>query len=107
MGVPRVWAIKRDHGAPLGKRGTHGGGLVVARAGVLVVGGVVVPVATTAATTAYYPDGVPRPPRAVPECVVCGARPWGAVGGVRGGRTGGAGQWVVASAANMRQPRER
>ena len=39
MGVPRVWAIKRDHGAPLGKRGKHGDGLVVARAGVLVVVG--------------------------------------------------------------------
>ena len=39
MGVPRVWAIKRDHGAPLGKRGTHGDGLVVARVGVLVVVG--------------------------------------------------------------------
>ena len=39
MGVPCVWAIKRDHGAPLGKRGTHGDGLVVARAGVLVVVG--------------------------------------------------------------------
>ena len=39
MGVPRVWAIKRDYGAPLGKWGTHGDGLVVARAGVLVVVG--------------------------------------------------------------------
>ena len=58
MGVPRVWAIKRDHGAPLGKRGTHGDGLVVACVGVLVIVGasVVVSVATTAATTADYPD---------------------------------------------------
>ena len=56
MGVQRVWAIKRDHGAPLGKRGTHGDGLVVARVGVLVVVGGVVSVATTAATTADYPD---------------------------------------------------
>ena len=39
MGVPRVWAIRRGHRAPLGKRGTHGDGLVVARAGVLVVVG--------------------------------------------------------------------
>ena len=39
MGVPRAWAIKRDHGTPLGKRGTHGDGLVVARVGVLVVVG--------------------------------------------------------------------
>ena len=58
MGVPRVWAIKRDHGAPLGKRGTHGDGLVVARAGVLVVvgGGVRVACTLTATTTADYPD---------------------------------------------------
>ena len=29
MGVPRVWAIKRDHGLPLGEWGTHRDGLVV------------------------------------------------------------------------------
>ena len=60
MGVPRAWAIKRDHGTPLGKRGMHGDGLVIARADVLVVvgGGVyaqLTTVATTAATTADYP----------------------------------------------------
>ena len=86
MGVPRVWAIKRDHGAPLGKRGTHGDGLVVARVGVLVVVGEVVSVATTAATTADYPDDkVTLPPATTGRPVrtqatqgsprVCGA--WG------------------------------
>ena len=54
MGVPRVWAIKRDHGVPLGKRGTHGDGLVVAHTlrMVFLSSSVVVPVVTTAATTA-------------------------------------------------------
>ena len=56
MGVSRVWAIKRDPGAPLGKRGTHGDGLVVARVGtvgvLVVVGGGGVRGHQTAATTA-------------------------------------------------------
>ena len=29
MGVPRVWAIERDHKLPLGKWGTHRDGLAV------------------------------------------------------------------------------
>ena len=62
MGVPRVWAIKRDHGRPPSKRGMHGDGLVVPRAGVLVVvsverGGV------RGHHRADYPDDkVPLPP---------------------------------------------
>ena len=27
VGIPRVWAIKRDQRVPLGKRGTHGNAL--------------------------------------------------------------------------------
>ena len=64
MGVPRVWAIKRDHGAPLGKRGRTGTAswsLVL----VFLSSSVVVSVTTTAATTADYPDDkVTLPPPA-------------------------------------------
>ena len=51
MGIPRVWAIKRDPMVPLGKREPHGGGLVV----VFFSSSVVVSVATTDTTTVDYP----------------------------------------------------
>ena len=43
MGIPRVWAVERDHMVPLGKREPHWGGLVV----VFLSSSVVVSVATT------------------------------------------------------------
>ena len=51
MGIPHVWAIKRDHMVPLCKREPHGGGLVV----VFLSSSVVVSVATTDTTTVDYP----------------------------------------------------
>ena len=51
MCIPRMWAIKRDHRVPLGKREPHGGGLAV----VFLSSSVVVSVATTDTTTVDYP----------------------------------------------------
>ena len=51
MGIPRVWAIKRDPMVPLDERDPHGGGLVV----VFLSSSVVVSVATTDTTTVDYP----------------------------------------------------
>ena len=55
MGIPRVWAIERDHMVPLGKREPHAGGLVV----VFLSPSVVVSVATNGISngtpTADYP----------------------------------------------------
>ena len=51
MGIPRVWAIKRDPMVPLGKREPHGGGLAV----VFLSSSVVVSMATTGTPTADYP----------------------------------------------------
>ena len=51
MGIPRMWAIMRDHRLPLGKREPHGVGLVL----VFLSPSVLVSVTTTDTTTADYP----------------------------------------------------
>ena len=51
MGIPRVWAIKRDPMVPLGKRKPHWRGRVVG----FLSSSVVVSVATTDTTTVDYP----------------------------------------------------
>ena len=51
MCIPRMWAIKRDHRVPLGKREPHGLGLVM----VFLSPSALVSVATTDTTTADYP----------------------------------------------------